>query len=214
MAAYYYHVTGSAMPWALYSLMPDVALFSAARAWRDLPAFWFDRTWGLIAHAPVYLFALPGLWLMWRKNRGAALTVAFAVLAIAIPAAGHGYTGAFTTPLRLVAAVVPLLALPLADAAAAFAKIVWFRLALILSAVISIQTGLTYNAHLVKSEAFLHGATIGGWMFPLLLPDFDGANRLAQPMTLVWIAVTVGLLVYPVLQLRSGCDRRSIGAGP
>src|SRR5262245_7789758 len=61
MAGYYYHVTGSAMPWALYSLMPDAALFSAARAWRDLPSFWFDRTWGVVAHAPVYLFALPGL---------------------------------------------------------------------------------------------------------------------------------------------------------
>ena len=210
MGAYYYHVTGSAMPWALYSLMPDVALFSAARAWRDLPAFWFDRTWGLIAHAPVYLFALPGLWLMWRRNRGAAVAVGCAILAIAIPAAGHGYTGAFTTPLRLVAAVVPLLALPLADAAMAFGRIAWFRLALILGAVMSIQTGFTYNAHLVKSEAFLHGATIGGWMFPLLLPDF-GANRLAQPMTIAWVAVTVSLLAYPVLQLRSGIRARDGG---
>ena len=202
MGAYYYYVTGSAMPWALYSLMPDAALFSASRAWRDLPAFWFDRSWGLVAHAPVYLFALPGLWLVWRKNRAVALAILYAVLAIAIPAAGHGYTGAFTTPLRLVAAVVPLLALPLAEATMAFAGITWFRLAMILAAVISVQTGFTYNAHLVKSEAFLHGATIGGWMFPLLLPDFDAA-RLAQPMTMVWLAVTVGLLAYPVLQLRS-----------
>src|SRR5262245_48789859 len=61
MGAYYYHVTGSAMPWALYSLVPDSALFSVSRACGDLPAFWFDRTWGLVAHAPVYLFALPGL---------------------------------------------------------------------------------------------------------------------------------------------------------
>src|SRR5262249_34953999 len=48
-----------------------------------------------------------------------------------------------------------------------------------------------------KSEASLHAATIGGWMFPLLLPKFDGGHRLADPLTFVWLAATIALLALP-----------------
>jgi hypothetical protein len=197
IGVYTYHITGRVWPWAMYALTDDTALFSAARALRDMPAFWLDRTWGLVAHSPIYLLALPGLWLTWRRNPLLAIAVALGVLVIAVPAAGHGYTGAFTTPLRLLAAVLPLLAIPMADALAAFRARPWFAAAATLLAVVSAQNGVTYNVHLVKSEAFLQGATTSGWMFPLLLPDSDTPNRFAQPLTIVWILITIALCLLP-----------------
>jgi len=198
LAVYTYHITGSGWPWAMYALTDDTALFSAARAWRDLPALWLDRTWGLVAQSPIYLVAVPGVWLTWRRSRSMAIAIGVAVLLIAVPAAGHGYTGAFTTPLRLVAAVLPLLAIPMADAVVTFGGRRWFAAAATLAAVMSVQNGLTYNVHLVKSEAFLQGATTSGWMFPLLLPDFSVADRLTQPLTVGWMLVTVALLLLPL----------------
>lgn len=215
LGVYDYHVTGSMMPWALYALMPDESLFSAARAWRDLPAFWFDRTWGLVAHAPIYLVALPGLWWSWRRNKSVTLASGVAILAIAIPAAGHGYTGAFTTPTRLIAAVVPLLALPLADLTLAFGLSPVLKTSLAFLGLLSIQNGLTYNVHLIKSEASLQAATIGGWLFPLLLPDFDAAtNRLAQPLTLLWLVVTTGFVLLPVALSRISARPRQATRRP
>jgi hypothetical protein len=211
LSVYYYHVTGSLMPWAMYALTQQDQIFSAARAWHDLPAFWLDRTWGLVAHSPVFLFALPGLWLAWRRNRALAVFIAFASLGIAIPAAGHGYTGAFTTPLRLVAAVVPLLALPMADAIRAFWRSSWVRAMLVLAAVISVQTGITYNVHLIKSEASLHAATIGGWLFPLLLPDFGASHRLANPLTTGWAIATAAMLFLPVAVRRRRDNGAAVG---
>ncbi len=210
LAVYDYHVTGSLMPWALYALTPEGELFSAARVWHDFPALWLDRTWGLAGHAPIYLLALPGLWLLWRKHARAAVAVIYAVLVIAIPAAGHGYTGAFTTPSRLIAAVVPLLALPLAEAAATFASSRAFVASMALLGIISVQNGLTYNVHLIKSEASLHASTIGGWLFPLLLPDVQTPDRFTLPLAAMWVVVIVALLLLPAwFARRSGIATRS-----
>jgi hypothetical protein len=181
LAFYDYHVTGSLMPWALYALVPDAELFSAARAWRDFPAIWLDRTWGLVGHAPIYLFALPWLWSVVEEEPRIASRRGHFGLAIAVPAAGHGYTGAFTTPSRLIAAVLPLLALPIAESVLAYASSRSFVAAFALLGVISVQNGFTYNVHLIKSEASLHAATIGGWLFPLLLPDLEAPSRFTQP---------------------------------
>jgi hypothetical protein len=202
LSVFDYHVTGSLMPWALYALTTDASLFSAARAWRDLPALWLDRTWGLVAHSPIYLFTIPGFWWSWRRNKPITIATAAAILAVAVPAAGHGYTGAYTTPLRLVAAVVPLLAIPLAETALTYGRLPWVAAAIAFAGVISVQNGLTYNVHLVKSEAYLQGASISGWMFPLLLPDFEAIDRLDQPLTKLWIVVTAALVAYPFVAAR------------
>jgi len=199
LALYDYHVTGSVMPWSLYALMPDAELFSPARAWRDFPAMWLDRTWGLVGHAPIYLFALPGFWPLWRKSPRATIVVVLSILAMAVPAAGHGYTGAFTTPSRLIAAVLPLLALPIVETAMAYASSQAFTALFTLLGVISVQSGLTYNLHLIKSEASLHAATIGGWLFPLLLPDLETSKGVTQLTLLMWLAIVVGLIAVPMM---------------
>jgi len=136
---------------------------------------------------------------LYRYGRRFAVTIGIvvAVLTVAIPSAGHGYTGAFTTPVRLIAALVPLLALFLADAAQTFRASRWVTGVMILAGVVSIQNGLTYNSHFIKSQSFMQAATVGGWLSPLLLPDFEAAHRLRQPLTTVWIAATIGLAVLP-----------------
>src|SRR5207237_4434213 len=73
----------------------------------------------------------------------------------------------------------------------------WFVAAAVFAAVMSVQNGLTYNVHLIKSEAYLQGASTSGWMFPLLLPDVDAADRLAQPLTLAWLVGMAALLIVP-----------------
>jgi len=198
LALYDYHVAGSVMPWSLYALMPDAELFSSARAWRDFPAMWLDRTWGLVGHAPIYLVGLPGLWLLWQKRPRTAVVVVLSILVLAVPAAGHGYTGAFTTPSRLIAAVLPLAALPIAEAVSAYGSSRPFVAVFALLGAISIQNGLAYNVHLIKSEASLHAATIGGWLFPLLLPDLS-SGRYAQPTLPIWLAIVAGLIAFPVM---------------
>jgi len=202
LALYSYHVTGSMTPWALYALAKEEPLFSVMRVWRDLPALWLDRTWGLIAHAPVYLFALPGLWWTWHKQRQAAIAVGVALLVLAIPAAGHGYTAAYTTPVRLIAAVVPFLALPVADAVITYRSSSWWMALFGLLGVMTVHNGLAYNLNLNKSEEWLHASSISGWLFPLLLPDLEAGQRLRQPLTLVWIVVTIGLLCAPLIARR------------
>jgi hypothetical protein len=212
LGLYYFHISGSMMPWALYRLAGEEPLFSAARVWHDLPAMWLDRTWGLLANAPIFLLALPGMWITWRRHKTIAVAIGAAILILAIPAAGHGYTGAFTTPLRLVAAVLPLLALPLADAAIEFRRSRWFVVSFVLLAAISIQNGLSYNVHLMKNESQLQAATTSGWLSPLLLPDFEAGHRLAQPLTWIWILVTIAVALLPVWSARHALREPRAGA--
>lgn len=203
LGAYHYHVTGNPMPWAVFALTREARPFGAWSAAYDLPSFWFDWSGGLPAHAPVYLLALPGLWLSWRRNHAVAAVLALFVLALAIPAAGHGWMGGGTTPLRLVAAVIPLLALPLADAIERYVGSRWFLVTLVVLGAISVQNGLTYNGHFDKGQPWLLGPTISGWLSPLLLPNFDVNDRLAHPFIWVWIVAAVVLVASPALVRRA-----------
>src|SRR5205085_4465759 len=62
---YVYHVTGSALPSALYDATPAVG-FRANRLPSGLIGMLFDREKGLYALAPVFLLAVPGLGMMLR----------------------------------------------------------------------------------------------------------------------------------------------------
>jgi len=204
LAAYFYHVSGSVMPWALHALCTDEATpFRLARAFHDLPNYWFDAGGGLLAHAPFYLMAALGFWLAWRHSHLVSVGIALIVLALAVPAAGHAWVGGGTTPLRLVAAVVPLLALPLADAVARYRTSRWFTALLGFLAVVSLQNGWTYNTHLVKSEPWLLGPTAGGWLFPMLFPLGSTGSYLADLPFWVWAIATIVLLAWPIIALRS-----------
>jgi hypothetical protein len=105
--------------------------------------------------------------------------------------------------------VLPLLALPMAETVLAYASSRAFVAAFALLGVISVQNGLTYNVHLIKSEASLHAATIGGWLFPLLLPDLEAPSRFTHPALLIWLAFVFGLLAFPMVTRAGASTSRS-----
>lgn len=201
LAGYYYHVTGSIAPWALHRLSAGTVPFDTWRALGDLRHYWLDWGGGLPAHAPVYLLALPGVWLCWRRSRRVAAGLALIVFALAVPAAGHGWTGGGTSPLRLVASVVPLLAVPLAESAARYGRSRWFQAFIVVLGVVSVQNGLTYSAHLFKSEPWLVGPALSGWMSPLLFAERPDASLFAQP-AFWWGLASLGLIAFPPLRER------------
>jgi hypothetical protein len=201
MCLYTYHVTGSLIPSRMWTILPDLPVMNASGVPRRLLGLWFDTDWGLIPHAPVYVLALAGLTTMWARNRQAAMVVPLIILALTIPAAGHAWTGGGTTPLRLVAAVVPLLALPLADAVRRFRSSRWFMAAFVVLGLIGVQNGLTYNTNFDRATPALNGPTISGWLLRQAFPHVD-VEPLTNPLVWFWVAIFVVLLLVPLRPIR------------
>lgn len=204
LGAFNYHVTGSPMPWALYALTNEGALFHPRQTLADLPWMWFDWIDGLLAQAPIYLLALPGLWIAWQRSRAGFAVVASCVLAISVLAAAHGWGGGGTTPLRLIAAVVPLLALPICDAIGRYGRSRWFLVALAVLGVMSIEGGLAYHPTFDKGQASFPGLTLSGWRPSLLLPHQDPGNAALRALTWIWLVLTFMLAAAPAMLRRWG----------
>jgi hypothetical protein len=160
----------------------------------------FDWRGGVIAHAPVFLLALPGLLLFWRRRPQVGIPVTAFVLLVAGVAAAHNWHGSGTTPGRLIAAVVPLLTLPLADAAVRYARSRVFVVAFALLAVVSIANGFVYHVYLERMDQVLYGRTISGWMTPLLLPNRTGLLGPGDRLLLAWWILTASLVAWPLLK--------------
>ena len=77
----------------------------------------FDQQSGLLVASPVYALAIPGLVLLWRRWRSAALACALVGAAIYVPAASWGiWYGGQASPARLLTPLVPVLAVGVASA--------------------------------------------------------------------------------------------------
>jgi hypothetical protein len=196
---YAYHVTGSLLPTAFYDAGSPDAGFRSSRLPVALLGVLFDRENGLLALAPVYVLALPGIGLMLRTQRRTAAVVVSLIGALIVTVAGHGYESSGTSPLRYVVAVLPLAAVPIA---------VWVRamrgrtLALGFAAALtltSMQMAAAYNLRNDKTITQTIAAGVSGWdpsfMFPLLRrteqPGFD-ARSLAAWETLSVVVVATG----------------------
>jgi len=110
---YTYRISGSVMPSALWTASGDENNFAWLSMVRNSVAYLVDRDWGLFAHSPVFLLALPGYWWMAKRQPAVAWMSAAVFLALLLPAAGK--TLIQTTPMRLIVAVVPLAATPLVE---------------------------------------------------------------------------------------------------
>lgn len=202
---YTYYITGSLLPWTMYEIDPTTPGFSASRALRDLPKLWFHWRWGLIAHAPFYLLALPGLVLFFRRRPATATPVISIIIATAILAASHGWGGSGTTPTRLVAATVPLLLVPVSDSVLAFARSRVFMAVSGLLAVVSIANGFVYNRQFDRSDVGFNPPGISGWKSPLLFArPQEGAH--VDGVLVFWIVVCVLAILLPLL--RTAARRR------
>ena len=194
LSIYTYQISGSLLPWALYAAVPDNPGFDQTRAFHDLSAFWLDRDWGLLALAPVYLLALPGLVRFFKIRPMVAFPLAVLILFVATASAGHGMSGGGTTPLRLVAAFVPLLAWPLAEVLPFYLRSRWLTAAFVVFSVVSIQTGFTYDRHFVKFDPLLRAEGAGGWTPSLLLPRLVDADYKWDPLFIGWALASVVLI--------------------
>jgi hypothetical protein len=78
-----------------------------------------DQEFGLLALAPIYLLALPGLIQLWRRSRAVAvalsIVIAAAVASIVLPIINpYGFVGGWSPAPRFLVPIVPLLAIAVA----------------------------------------------------------------------------------------------------
>jgi hypothetical protein len=201
LALYDYHITGNLLPWTLYDAIPDNPGLSMSRAIHDSPGFWFDRTSGLCALAPIYLVAAPGLLPFLRQRPLIAVPICLFGSTVIGLSAAHGWQGGSSTPLRLVTAVVPFLMLPAAETVARYRRSRWFVAIFSLVAVLSVHNSLTYNRNLVRmsQDLSLSGESVSGWNTPLLFPTLDRLYHVTDAPSWFWIAVTAILIALPTL---------------
>ncbi len=99
-------------PRRVYGTQPEFALGSLLEG---LPGLLFDQEFGLFVYAPGFVLAVPGMALLWRKDRAAAL-VSLGLIASALFLAGswHMWRGGFNPPARFLVPVVPVLGVAVA----------------------------------------------------------------------------------------------------
>ena len=81
---------------------------------RSLAWIW-DREFGIVTYAPIYLLTLPGLLFLVRQHRSLAVDIGVVVIiyiaAIAIPIVNpYGWTGGWSPAARFLVPIAPLLA--------------------------------------------------------------------------------------------------------
>ena len=201
LGLYVYRITGSVIPTALWYSEGGGSVLSLAGAVRGSVGYLVDRDWGLLAHAPVYLLALPGYWLVARRRLDVACICALSFFALLLPAAGHTLHAAGTTPTRLIVAVVPLAAVPLAELLARFGSRRPLQVVFGLLLVLSMHNALAYNAHHLKHVGMMVDRSFSGWQASLLFPS---ESRFAWEVSVsngwlavVWLVVLLTLLAAP-----------------
>jgi hypothetical protein len=199
---YAYHLTGSFMPDAMYETEGSYSPWRIRDALQALAAYPFDRIWGLLAHAPIYLFALPGLIISVQRQPRATALAALLTLALAVPSAGHGFSAAGATPLRHLVAVIPFLMLPVAYALMTWGHLRWVRAAFLVLLIVSLDAGISYNLHHTKEVGRLVDWGASGWAVNLLMPWTHAApwerSRGNFVLFLFWAISSIALVLWPL----------------
>jgi len=116
MAVYYFTIYGNPLPTAPYDSVGVKQVFSLRVLLREgLLGHLFDQEAGLLIFAPHYLFALPGLLLLFRQRCAQAVWLALCILSIYVPCGGFEQTwrGGWSPVSRFMVALLPLLVTPL-----------------------------------------------------------------------------------------------------
>lgn len=203
LALYAYRITGSVTPTALWYAEGGGQVLSLTGAIRGSLAYLVDRDWGLLAHAPVYLLALPGYYWLARSRPAVAWLCGAGLFALLLPAAGHTLDAAATTPMRLIVAVVPLAAVPLAEVLARYGSWRPFQIVFGFLLVLSLHSALVYNLHHLKHVGPLVDRSLSGWNASMLFPsesmfpwEVSAGNGW---LAVVWIGTLLTLLALPCL---------------
>jgi hypothetical protein len=84
--------------------------------WVGLLGVLFDQQSGLFFASPVYVLAVPGMMLLWRRARNLAVACGLIFVSVYLPAGSFGiWYGGYCSPARLLTPTVPILALGVAS---------------------------------------------------------------------------------------------------
>jgi hypothetical protein len=196
---YAYRITGSAMPSAMWSAEGSGDNFVIMGMIKNSVAYLIDREWGLFAHSPVFLLALPGYWWLARRKPDVAFLCTMVFLALLLPAAGK--TLVQTTPMRLIVAVVPIGATPIIELLDRRGRAMLIAFGLLL--VVSLDNALAYNLHHYRHFDTLVDWSFSGWRVNLLFPGesrrpwtISAANGI---LLVLWLGAIVALLIAPAV---------------
>jgi hypothetical protein len=220
---YAYRITGSAIPSALWMAEGSEANFNFVGMIKNSSGYLLDREWGLFAHSPVFLLAIPGYWLLARERPRVAFMCALVFFALLLPSAGK--TLVQTTPMRLIVAAIPFGATPLFMVLERRNRTVLVVFALL--AIVSLDNALSYNLHHYRHGDTLTDWSFSGWKVNLLFPQesrrpwtISAANG---ALLVAWLAILIALAVAPAVKewigaraqaprARAGLGNRSIPA--
>ena len=209
---YAYRITGSPMPAALWMAEGSEPNFNLVGMVKNTAGYLLDRDWGLFAHSPVFLIALPGYWWLARDKPKVAFLTALVFAALLLPSAGK--TLVQTTPMRLITAVVPFGALPMIAVLGRARRPTWVAFGLLL--IITLDNALAYNLHHYRHGDTLVDWSFSGWKVNLLFPQesrrpwtISAANG---ALLVIWIAIVVALLIGPRVLEAMRRSRRALPA--
>jgi hypothetical protein len=196
LCLYTYRLTGSLLPVATYG---DEAPLSASRVLQGLPASALDAVWGVLPHSPIYLLALPGMGIAVRR-RSRQMWALAVLLAVAIPAAGHGFWAGGSTPGRYLVAVMPLLLIFVARALDAWSDRRWFIGLVVVLSLLSLEATVTYNLTHRKEFGPLVAHAFSAWrpnlLFPAMGQDSWSLASVDLLLLLAWTGAAAGWLAW------------------
>ena len=197
LSLYTYRISGSILPSALWTASGDEENFVWSGMVKNTVGYLIDRDWGLFAHSPVFLLALPGYWWMAKRKPAVVWLIGAVTLALLLPAAGK--TLVQTTPMRLIVAVVPLAATPLIEVLMRRGRAL--RIAFVLLLILSLDNALAYDFHHDRLMDILVDPSFSGWKVNLLFPEksrqpwqVSAANG---ALLMLWLGALVALVTAP-----------------
>jgi hypothetical protein len=114
LGLWHQHLYGFFDPRRVYGRRPELAL---ALLPEGIQGLLFDQEFGLLAYAPVFVLAVPGLFALMRTSRRLAAVAAALILVVVLTAGSWPmWRGGFNPPGRFLVPVLPVLALAVAAA--------------------------------------------------------------------------------------------------
>jgi hypothetical protein len=213
--AYYRAIFGVASPLAIYGGVPRDADGSPVRA---LVGLVFDRSFGLLPYAPVFLIALAGLGRLLRLRAWEPLLVGAAVIVTVLP--WRMWWGGQCPPARFLVPLLPVLALALAARVTAsrtgLARWRWPLAGLGVATTIgmTIRPAALLLLNRGDRPTRLWSALSGERPIATYLPSLVSASADEWRVAFVWlIALAVLLGLDAAARRREGIDRLFRGLG-
>ena len=201
---YAYHLTGSPLPTAMYTVRGGEEGLNLQNAAPGAFGYLFDRAYGILPYSPVFLLALAGILPMLRTRTREGLLVLLVFGSTAFVGSLHGYSAAGATAGRYLVGVIPLAMIPLVETVRRFGHAPVFRVLFTILAALSIQSAWVYNEHHVKSIGRMLDDSVSGWKLHLTFPEHISGTSfnepwVGSPLTALWITLTAIVVLAPVL---------------